>query len=452
MSAIGDYIHLRQENYVKYGTAMKGQEPQLIAKSYDAQIKRNRERIEQIRDVPRHVLNELESLISNEATQKEAHQIAEGLVTFNQSFNDISKTLENKLLTDVPSKFQSNDYGVRIVKSNVKVNKDLVNIEEAKKARRRIYDNINTINKNMSAGKPVRSSTIETLLKNASDFFNYLGIVNDNLEFIKYRDLTHANTLAALKNIVQLVSLSEMNKAALHGTYGEVLVNMVSDTAKVKAGKAAIEEMKQVLQESGGHRTEFQIDESMITRSVQETFLEDTGINLYQLRATQDKVDASITVKGYDIDASVKAYTPKGNVITAHLQDVSLITSLITTEEQFGNHWLNLHASRMSSAEMDAALKKHIQYEALAAGNLLKKGSAVADTFIVIDAVNGRVYTQSIKEILEKFDNNFIMKPLVEGITINNTFAETWEKRISNILLSLHQQKISVSYKVSLKS
>ena len=221
-----------------------------------------------------------------------------------------------------------------------------------------------------------------------------------------------------------------MNKAALHGTYGEVLVNMVSDTAKVKAGKAAIEEMKQVLQESGGHRTEFQIDESMITRSVQETFLEDTGINLYQLRATQDKVDASITVKGYDIDASVKAYTPKGNVITAHLQDVSLITSLITTEEQFGNHWLNLHASRMPSAEMDAALKKHIQYEALAAGNLLKKGSAVADTFIVIDAVNGRVYTQSIKEILEKFDNNFIMKPLVEGITINNTFAETWEKRI----------------------
>lgn len=338
MSAIGDYIHLRQENYVKYGTAMRGQEPQLIAKSYDAQIKRNRERIEQIREVPRHVLNELESLISNEATQKEAHQIAEGLVTFNQSFNDISKTLESKLLTDVPSKFQSNDYGVRIVKSNVKVNKDLVNIEEAKKARRRIYDNINTINKNMSAGKPVRSSTIETLLKNASDFFNYLGIVNDNLEFIKYRDLTHANTLAALKNIVQLVSLSEMNKAALHGTYGEVLVNMVSDTAKVKAGKAAIEEMKQVLQESGGHRTEFQIDESMITRSVQETFLEDTGINLYQLRATQDKVDASITVKGYDIDASVKAYTPKGNVITAHLQDVSLITSLITTEEQFGNH------------------------------------------------------------------------------------------------------------------
>lgn len=74
---------------------------------------------------------------------------------------------------------------------------------------------------------------------------------------------------------------------------------------------------------------------------------------------------------------------------------------------------------------MDAALKKHIQYEALAAGNLLKKGNAVADTFIVIDAVNGRVYTQSIKEILEKFDNNFIMKPLVEGITINNTFAET---------------------------
>lgn len=450
MSALGDYIHLRTENYLKYGTAKKGEQEQPMIDSYNAQKQRNQELLNQIQEPSQSTLAELKRLIANESTQEEAMQIAKNLSSYNQSINDITNQLKEKILQDVPSKFESEDYGIRTVKSNLKTNKNLVNIEEAKKARRRFYDNINTINSNAAAGKPVRQSTLNTLLKNASDFFNYLGIVNSNLEFIKYRDLRNANTIAALKNMMQLVSLSDMNKAALHGTYGEVLVNMVSDNMRVKAGKELESALKQTLQETGGHRTQFSIDENMITPKVQQAYYEKTGNNLYQIRATQDKVDASIIIEDEAIEASIKAYTPKGNFITAHLQDVNLITNLITTEAQFANHWLNLHALNIPNQDMDNELKKYIEYEALVAGNMLKKGTTIADTFIVIDATQGRVFAKSTKDILQNYEDNFILDPMIENIAISNQFASTWEERIANILLSLHQQSISVSYKVAL--
>lgn len=450
MSALGEYIHLKKENYEKYGTARKGEKPQFLVDSYNAQRAKNDQLIKSIKDISPKTIEELKKRISNESTQKEAMETAKGLANYNQSINDITKQLEEKLLSEVPSKFSFDNYGIRIVKSNLKKDKNLVNIEEAKKARRRLYDNIDTINRNTKEGKPVRQSTIDTLLKNTSDFFNYLGIINNNLEFLKYRDLQNANTLAALKNIVQLTSLSDMNKAALHGAYGETLVHMADDVIRYKSGKELENTIKEALK-TGETRTEFQIDEKMIAPIVQKTFQEDTGINLYQIRATQDKVDASISINDQNIEASIKAYTPKGNIVTAHLQDVSLITNLLATENQFANHWINLHAHSISNTNMDNELQRHIEYEALAAGNLLKKGSSVADTFVVIDAVNGKVYSQSVKEILTKGNNNFILKPILNSIRINNNYAQTLEQRISNILLSLHQQKISVSYKVSLK-
>lgn len=112
---------------------------------------------------------------------------------------------------------------------------------------------------------------------------------------------------------------------------------MVSDTIYNKAKKDSFNAIKEALQ-TGATRTSFQITEDMIAPSVQKQFLEKTGINLYQIHSTQDKVDAIIELRTETIDASVKAYTPKGNVITSHLQDVNLITSLLTTESQFANH------------------------------------------------------------------------------------------------------------------
>lgn len=336
MSAIGDYVHFHKTNYIRYGTAFRGRDHQPFTKSYKAQKAKNLARINSIQDVPSPILKELEQRIANESTQQEAKQIAEGILNFNNSLNNITKDLEEKLLSEVPAKFSS-DSGIRIVKSKIQTDDMMVNIEEAKKARARFYKNIETINKNTQRGKKVQTSTLQTLLKNASDFFNYLGIVNKQLDFIKYRNLENMNTIAALRNMIELVSLSEMRKSTLNGVYGEVLTNMVSDNLKSLVGDALITEVKDKIK-TGTHRTEFYLDSSMIKPWAQQEYYEKTKINLYKIKSSQDKVDASIIINDYPMDASAKAYSTKGNTITPHLQDVNLLYALASTADQFGNH------------------------------------------------------------------------------------------------------------------
>ena len=451
MSAIGDYVHFHKTNYIRYGTAFRGRDSQPFMKSYKAQKERNLNRTKNLKTISKATLRELETRIANESTQEEAKQIAEGILNFNNSLNNITRELQEKLLSEVPAKFSSDDFGIRMVKSKIHTDDSAINIEEAKKARTRFYNNINTINKKAQQGEPIKESTITALLKNASDFFNYLGIINKDLEFIKYRNLKDMNTIAALKNMVGLVSLSEMRKATLHGVYGEVLTNMVSDNLRFQIGDALVTEVKNQIQ-TGAHRTEFQIDSSLVKPWAQQEFYQKTKINLYQIRGSQDKVDASITINDTQLNASAKAYSTHGNIITPHLQDVSLMTSLAATADQFGNHWLNMHALGIKNEKADRELTKQIQYEALAAGNLLKKGAAIADTFVAIDATKGRVMTRSVKDMLNKDVDSFIIKPDLRSISFDNKWVEnSWRDRIVNLLMDIHQNQISVSYKISFK-
>jgi hypothetical protein len=110
-------------------------------------------------------------------------------------------------------------------------------------------------------------------------------------------------------------------------------------------------------------------------------------------------------------------------------------------------------AKNMSSntSDADEILKQHIAYEALAAGNLLKTDATIAVTFVAIDVVKGRVYVQRISDILSNDFSSFIFKPVLQSLTFENNRADTWEQRISNILQQIHQNKISVSYRVNMK-
>ena len=75
-----------------------------------------------------------------------------------------------------------------------------------------------------------------------------------------------------------------------------------------------------------------------------------------------------------------------------NLNIVYLYTNLIFTEEE-----------RKDEEKLYDELKRHLSYEALAAGNLLKKGAKRANTFVVIDMnpnSEKSVYAYSIKELL----------------------------------------------------
>lgn len=452
MSAIGEYIHLKKENYDKYGTARVGGSPQLLIDSYNAQKEINLTRIKNFENkIDNTILIELKSRIEeNYNENKQAREIAENHVNFNKGMTNFQQEFRAKLIAEIPNVFGVEGVSVRLNKSNMKMNKEPINLSNAKRYRANAISAIKTANDNFAAGKPIQKNTITAIINNTDMFFKELGMI-EGIDILWPRGgWKNQDTLSALKGILELAPLGEMNQSALSGAFGEALVNMAADTMRTLSGKELAKAIEEALS-TGEVRSSFSIDESMITPQVQQVFQEETGLNLYQIHSSQNKVDASITIKDIPVEASVKAYTPKGNVINAHLQDVSLLSTLAATQLQFANHWISLHSYGASNSGMDEALSEQIMYEALSSGNLLKQDVSVADTFVAIDTVNGRIYAQSAYNILTNGKENFTLNPTVNSIVINsNKMADSIEQRIANIIMSIHQIKISVRYKAAL--
>lgn len=451
MSALGEYIHLHQENYLKYGTARNGETPQLLSESYNAQRSMNLARINALNGVVMEsTITELKNRVQqNYNESKQAREIAQNHANYNKGIAKFQQSFKEKLLAEVPGKFGTG-VAIRLNKSNMRMDKTLVNLNAAVASRNKALNAINTANNNFAMGKPVQERTIRSILDNTDAFFNAIGMIGGSSALWAHDDWHSQDTLAALQGILLLAPLDEVNQSAFSGAFGEVLVNMSADTARVLAGKELVKAMEAALK-TGETRASFSIDETMVTPQVQQAFQEETDLNLYQAHSSQNKVDASITIKDQPVQASVKAYKAAGNTINTHLQDVSLLSTLAATEMQFANHWISLHSYGMASGSVDDALSEQVVYEALSRGNMLKQDVLTADTFVAIDVSTGRVYAKTMHDILTNNQDNFTLSPAISSIAVHgNNFADTIEQRIANILISIHQTKISVSYRVTL--
>lgn len=446
MSIIGDYIHLNVENYLAYGVSKRGEKVKpSLADVYRAQKQKNYERINSIPSVKSSVLNTL-----SERVQKnfpEGRDAAKETLNKAISEQKLSDAFKDFILNNVDGDLTRRSKIFKSTISNMTTKNEMVCIEEAKRLRNNLYKNIDTLNRRFNEGRPA-GTTPETIAKNFTEYFNMLGMaLPDGGYVVNPQDIKNTDTLTAMKLILQDISFSQADKATLHGQMGEQTVRMCGDVA-VRKG---LESINGVIVGSGV--SSFKIDESIIPKSVGQVFQQDTGINLYRAYSSQDKVDVEIVVNKQPLNVSVKAYTPQGNKLRAHLQDVSLLTSLVTTQSEFANHWLNIHTLKLSSALLDSALKEHMRYEALVSGNMLKKGASLADTFVAIDVANGRVYSASTKDILNnKTSSQFLLKPNISNLYIGgNQKASSWSQRIANILKNVHQTKISAILNVSLK-
>lgn len=445
MSALGDYIHLKTENYITYGVSHRGAERKdFLAESYQKQKQKNLQQINSLPNVKQSVLTELSNRVQKnfpEGKDKAQEKLKQII-----SEKKLSEHFKDYILSNITGDLTRKSKIFKNTVATMNTNNDLVNIEEARRLRNNLYKNIDTLNKNFALGKPA-GTTPDTIAKNLTDYFKALGMSLPNGGYVvKSEEIKNADILTAMKLILQDISFAQADKATLHGQWGEQTVALCGDVATRKA----LQEVNGII--VGSHPTSFQLNESIISKSVGKVFYDDTGVNLYRAYSTQDKVDVQIVVNKQPLNVSVKAYTARGNKIRAHLQDVALLTSLATTVGDFANHWLNIHTLNLNSNLLDQALEEHIKYEALVSGNLLKSGSLMADTFVAIDVASGRVYAASTKEILKnKSTSNFILSPKLNTLQIGgNKFVGTWQQRISNILHSVHQTKIKVVLNASL--
>jgi hypothetical protein len=447
MSALGEYIHLNVYNYKKYGTARINsngvKEP--LAASLAAQKRKNLEAINSLSTVSDGTLNTLKERVAKESKKEEVSQAAKLRAGQENSAEKIQKELENYIANEI-GKTDIFQETTSSRSKDVQLDVDKIDIEKAKNMRARIYSNIAYFNKHQS------ESTLDTIYNNFQSFYEYLGMAPTSDILPDKSKIKEYGTAKALSAAIASIDLAEASKASYNGFFGEASVAAADEVAANLAGQELVNHLVEATG-TGLDKTSFALDPSFLSKGVQQAYSKKYKRNLYQIHKTQDKLDISISFNNENVDASVKAYTPSGNIAKTHLQDINLMYTLAASAEQFGNHWINLHASSMDTTEIDEVLKDTLRYEALVSGNPLKQSAKLPNTFIAIDMAEGRVYAKTAKEILLKEPNVFTFSPDLGSASFDlrsyNRKKGTVQERLAEVIKAFHDSKIAVSYKVN---
>ena len=454
MSALGEYVHLHAENYLKYGTnrIYAGVASDGAASAYQQQLQRNRQRLERLAAQSSAIapnLQTLETYIANEARDEELREERALNRYYSRNFQNAEQRIVDFFTNAVPATIEG-----RTIRRNRPEIKE-PDIYKAIQVRRRIYEQINRMIKLFNQGKTASPQSINNLIQNFDDFFSLVNREDIKEVYIK-SDLNSKNTLIKLKELLRKFNLNAAIAEA-NGIWGEKVVALAGQKLQQQVNNSIEQSLNSLI--VGDARTSFSLDKSMFGEEV-GSILEKKYNNIYRAIATQDKVDVNIQLDDGDINASVKAYTPRDGMIKPHLQDVSLMYQLLSTQNNFANHWLNcqcLYNQNMSinrtRTELDAVLLDQMKYEALVHGNMLKQNVTESNVFVAIDVIQGRVYIKTAYDILT--DNNaFELSQTMNDLMLYqyNTFEEQGVAyRIANIIQGLRQKQIGFSLSIQFK-
>ena len=467
-SALGNYVHLNTENYIKYGVLPKNKEGK--SNPYVATTNFLSRRIRGLKEINKKTLQTLQQRVANNTPAKIKQDEQKTLSAYNKHMDQIlsflAKTTESELMGRlhgqlVHSGFTSyNENEYDILRSKYLTGSKEMQQQTLKRKQeniRRIKQLIKEINSNK-----LTNDEIEIRIKEINDLYAELDFPD---ELIEGAETGLGKLQAALDN----VSINT-TWASLVGQWGELLVSSASDEI-VDNIESSIEDI--IKNVKGGETSKIIFDPNSLAADLSKYTMEVTGKdkktgesvtrtvnvvdkagNKFTLGASQNKVDATIMVNGVEIDASVKSYalsSEKSDGKVALQKDIDLFSSLLFLNgyiKQFGTHWLNMHAATMSvdgKENADLILQQEIAYEALVSGNPLKQGASRANTLVVIDTSSGKVYAESTKDLLTNHLERFSMSDIA-GIHLANKKADTYEDRIANILIQTRQKRLTVKY------
>lgn len=462
MSALGYYIHLRAENYAKYGTAPIGEDP--IKYNYMDSTnflrKRMRGNINRISNKSIDVLRaRLKSNTQKELTKSEKNferdqqkQIDYIYELLYQQVYNVTKLRQLGLTTS------GNGYRYfkggekppeRLSKTSQwassKSHDELMALREQKQKE---YKKIKKLIKKINTSEQPQS---EKNLKQLMDLYEqYTYLTPDGLSTAG--EIDEAIGKSRYQGTIQEVA----------GKFGEMLTAACGDKA-IELGKKEFVEFlsKSVI---GDEKTDILISKDLIYDGKADSFLNtSTKDNTkFFLAKTQNKVDVEITVNGEDLFASVKdyAYTEeeeKAGKMRASLQEVSLFQSILFLNsflENFGNHWINMHAlkgkdAQLNKGEADTIVRKEVAYEALAGGSPFKSGVKHSNVFVFINRATGYVYVERTHDILMKKFDSFSITPDPSSVRLSNYYSKkSSDDRITRLLKQLHKTKIRVSLSI----
>jgi hypothetical protein len=461
MAALDNYIHLTAAGYKNFGSAKYGESSEPFIDSYKAQKEKIRQAVNALPKVNQETLHILEERMKNEKQSNEIQQIAKDRNTFKNGQEELSKRILDAISQKIninSNIFNQTSVSKNDVESSITAS-SLNQLSEARKTLDLIYDRINYYQKSPN------QKTLDTIAQHIKTFYSQLGIVENSSAYkalyptnLSVDGINSPNSLKTdLYRVLKGLSLAETNYTAMKGEFGEMTVLAAGEKIKNLTGEALKKALEEGLEQGGLSRTSYQLTDEFISQGVATEYQKTTGINLYTVHTTQNKVDCTIEVNEDVLNASVKNYTTNNGKATTHLQNFGLIYTLADTAEKFGVHWINLHSLKDVNAtdksNADEVLSETLRYEALVQGNPLKASGGgenpLADTFVVMDPKNGIFKAMSTSDILENKKSFFVIDPLLSNISAYgfNVRQDTPEARVARIIFGIHAQKISVSYK-----
>lgn len=454
MSALGNYVHLHKKNYKNFGTAKIGQAP-IIYNYVNSRTFLNN-RLSGIKDIINSqtldVLSaRLKSNTSQTLTKSEQSFYRDQQQQIEYIYDLIYQQVKNIGATKKTLTNMTKGQGVRYNKKNkntetisttsqwtsTRSHSELMKLREKKQ---REYKELNRLIKNFNEKENPKEKDLQKIIS----LYEQYVIAPDGYS-------TAGEIEKAIGN-----SRYQGTAQQVAGAFGEALFAACDDTANNLAKKEFYEFLKTAV--VGSHTADIIIPKDLITSGLKTNFLNKTTSDgtSYYLGTTQNKVDVKIKVNNEDLFLSVKDYAVKdGNSQKVHLQEVNLfqtIAFLNSYMNNFGNHWLNMHALRGSwkgKSEADQIVKKEIAYEALAGGSPFKIGVDQANVFGYINRATGEVFVKTVKDILLKeFSRISMTGGDIGKIMLSNRKQKSPEGRITALLNELHSYNLTVSLKI----
>ena len=455
MSALGDYIHLKISNYKKYGTANEtggNTEVTPIFYNYYDSKAFIQERLNRVTEVSDEAVNILRARLKSNTpfslSQEEQKWYRNQQQWIDYIYELIFTQVEN--IDEGATKLFKDTSGAntRQLKNITALSQwassySYEQLIQLRKQKQKQLEKINNLIREINNGQQPQS---DNNLKRLTELYTEFTDIIPNKQF---------NTVAEIENaIAAFIYGGTIQQVA--GTFGEQLVAACDDAAENMGKREFVNFIQNAVK--GDEKTQILINKELISEN-KAPFLNMTKDRTqYSIGTTQNKTDVNINIQDEDIFASVKDYAPKPRRFkNPHLQDVNLFQSLAFLNDyldNFGNHWLNMHALKgggkwSNQQSADEIVSREVAYEALSQGSPFKQTNP-ANVFVYIDRVNGYVFVEKVSDILLNHFERFKMSK-IGSINLKNRkvpLKNGIQDRIADILNQVHKINIAVSLNI----
>lgn len=469
---IGDYIHRKRENYLKFGTLQANENNESNIKDISQIIKNQHKRVFEKASSPisGKKIWELENALNDFFYPKNEEQ-EKNLNDFLNIFNEIVEKKGYEFSTYL-SQDLDNSQKIISIKNKTKnlIHKD---IEEAKNNNQIAKRRVSTLQKQLEIISKILRNEIKLKKDTEKNLLEFPNILNNTIKelqnLIKDKKETQfvnvsSNLQEQINTILEQIANPYLMILGDVLEYGLAYFSLQVQNKKGEITKDLLDSL--VIGTTG--RTAPTMDFSQISSD----FVDINNLDFkgwqkvagedfkFQLSApTQDKTDVIFNYSDNAIlNISAKNYSLKDSSAKIHILSGSSLLQAILNENNpsLMNHWLNMVSSQEITNKSSNFIPNYKETHNTILLSLLLQGlmgtkGELANIFVLNSRSNKHIYVRNIFSILKNFEksgytqasfgNNFPTKDNPLPMDISASDAKT---RITKLIAELHQRKLNI--------